>query len=194
MFLAYAPRGPGLRCAMFYFAAGDDLWGWLTGPNGRLLVAEYFQVAGFHALREPRYTAVDIAGLHCGWSEDRSICAELGRLQDEFVHEWLFYRSGRKARAQLAAYESSGLATGEVNVRFNRLGRLARTPPDWTYYSAAFEPAVLTWLGNRWSLDYRPPAVGVRRLDGSGVIEPNAERFERDTRKHGRHADELLGR
>lgn len=116
------------------------------------------------------------------------------RLQDEFVHEWLFYRSGRKARAQLATYESSGLATGEVNVRFDRLGRLARTPPDWTYCSAAFEPAVLTWLGNRWSLDYRPPAVGVRRRDGSGVIEPNAEHFERDTRKHGRHADELLGR
>jgi hypothetical protein len=28
VFIAYAPVDAGLCCAMFYFAAGDDLWGW----------------------------------------------------------------------------------------------------------------------------------------------------------------------
>ncbi|HYL25325.1 MAG TPA: hypothetical protein VEV21_13115 [Burkholderiales bacterium] len=169
VFVAYAPQGPGLRCAMFYVAAGDDLWGWFTGPQGTLLITDYFRVAGFHALREPRYAVVDIAGLHCGWAEDQAMCGELARLQEQFARDWLFYRSAKGARAELAAYERSGLATGEVNLRFARLASLARTAPDWTYCSAAFEPAVLNWLGERWPLDYRPAAVAVRLLDGAAA-------------------------
>ncbi|HET7362952.1 MAG TPA: hypothetical protein VFJ70_05180 [Burkholderiales bacterium] len=171
VFFAYAPQGPGLRCAMFYFAAGDDLWGWFTGPQGVLLVSDYFQVAGFHALRKPRYAAVDVAGLHCGWAEDRAMCADLARVQHEFVREWLSYRSARDARAELQAYERAGLATGEVNLRFARLAQFTRAGPDWTCSSAAFEPAVLNWLGGRWSLDYRPPAVAVRLLDGAAAAQ-----------------------
>lgn len=171
VFVAYAPQGPGLRCAMFYFAAGDDLWGWFTGVQGSVLVADYFRVAGFHALREPRFCAVDIAGLNGRWTEDRAICAELARLQEQFVRDWLFYRSARDAPSQLAAYERATLPVGEVNLRFERLGKLTRTLPDWTYCSAAFEPAVLNWLGSRWPLDYRPPAIAVRFLDGAAAAQ-----------------------
>ena len=32
VFLAYAPRGVGLRCAVAYFGAGRDAFGWFTGP------------------------------------------------------------------------------------------------------------------------------------------------------------------
>ena len=167
-FLAYAPEGPGLRCAMFYFAAGDDLWGWFTGPRGPLLVADYFRVAGFHALREPRYSAVDIAGLGA-WSDEPSMCRELSRLQSEFAREWLFYRSAREAPVELAHYHARGFATGEVNVRFPRLHRLARMQADWTYCSSGFESAVLRWLAYRWPLDYRPESVTVKALDGLAV-------------------------
>lgn len=158
LFLAYAPRGIGLRCALFYFAAGDDLWGWFTGPRGVALVSDYFRAAGFHAAGEPRYVSVDIAGLHLGWA-DPAICGELERLQDQFRRDWLFSRSMKDAPAELAAYEGAGLASGEINLRYERLARLARSPADWTYSSADFEPAVLAWLAARWPLDYRPASA-----------------------------------
>ncbi len=165
LFIAYAPQGPGLRCALLYFAAGEDLWGWLTGPQGELVVSDYFHVAGFHSLREPSYRAVDIAGLHSGWAPDPAMRAELARVQDQFVREWLVYRCAKEARAHLARYDEAGLATGEVNLRFDRLGTLSRSLPDWTYCSPGFEPAVLSWLSYRWPIDYRPASVAVRHLD-----------------------------
>jgi len=195
-FVAYAPQGPGLRCAMLYFAAGEDLWGWYIGPMGKLLVADYFQVAGFHALREPRYEAVDIAGMHGRWVENRAMCRELARMQEQFARDWLVYGSAGEARAELASYERAGLAAGEVNLRFARLAELSRTLPEWTYTSPAFEPAVLTWLAARWALDYRPAPVAVRQLNGgrSGVIEMNADRFERDARGKSQHTEQLSRR
>ena len=174
IFLAYAAQGPGLRCAMFYFAAGEDLFGWFTGPQGARLVADYFQVAGFHALREPRYAA-----------GNRAMCRGLARVQEQFVREWLFYRSAPDARSRLASYERTGLPAGEVNLRFARLAKLTRTLPEWTYESPAFEPAVLYWLAARWPLDYRPR---------SSVIEMDADRFQRDAGEHRQHAHELLRR
>jgi len=39
VFLAYAPRGAGLRCAAAYRAEGADAYGWFTGPRHDTSVA-----------------------------------------------------------------------------------------------------------------------------------------------------------
>src|SRR4051812_39294472 len=127
LFIAYAPQGPGLRCALLYFAAGEDLWGWLTGPQGELLVSDYFHVAGFHSLREPSYRAVDIAGLHSGWAPDPAMRAELARVQDQFAREWLVYRCAKEARAHLPRHVEAGLGTRGRKPRLPRAGTL--NPP-----------------------------------------------------------------
>ena len=33
VFIAYAPRGAGLRSALAYVSAGRDVYGWFTGPR-----------------------------------------------------------------------------------------------------------------------------------------------------------------
>jgi hypothetical protein len=156
VFFAYAPYDVGLRCALFYVATGDDLWGWFTGPQSGRLVADYFQLADFHSPREPRYVAVDVAGLHSGWTKDAAMCDELERLRDDFARDWLLYRSTAGAAARLVPYERAGLRTHELNLRFDRLGKLTRMHPDWIYCTAAFEPAAVTSLARYWPLDYRP--------------------------------------
>ncbi|HSJ96670.1 MAG TPA: hypothetical protein VLC53_06350, partial [Myxococcota bacterium] len=85
-------------------------------------------------------------------------CHELARLQDAFVAEWLFYPSEPGAAVQLARYAHDELATGEVNVRFERLAHFSKDQPNWTYYSPEFEDGVLKVLSRRWPLDFRPNA------------------------------------
>jgi len=157
IFLAYAPRGAGLRCALAYLESGADVYGWFTGPRHDSSIAScYFLLADFHASLPARYEAVDHADLHSSWSLDEARRHELARMQDAFAHEWLVYRDAAAAAAQLAAYHEAELAAGEVNLRFERLGKLSRLQPNWTFYSPRFERSVLRHLTARWPLEYRP--------------------------------------
>ena len=156
VFLAYAPRGEGLRCALAYLANGNDVYGWYTGPNGPdSLASLYFVLEDYHSKHEPRYAAAEALDLHAGWLLDGKRCHELAELQEAFVAEWLFYRSDPRAAKEVEAYDRAQLALGEVNVRFEKLNKFSRLQPNWTHYSPGFEHGVLRVLGKRWPLQCR---------------------------------------
>jgi hypothetical protein len=156
IFIAYAPRGAGLRCALAYLASERDVYGWYTGPRiDGGIAAEYFLAEDFHTTRPARDAAVDQADLHTGWALDEARRHELARMQEAFAHEWLVYRDDRRAAAELARYARAELAVGELNLRFERIARLSTLQPNWTYYSPRFERSVLRHLAKRWPLEYR---------------------------------------
>jgi hypothetical protein len=153
VFLAYAPRGPGLRCAVAYLRDGRDVYGWFTGLRGdAVLTSGYFLLEGFYANAPTRYEAVDPEDLHSDWSLGEARRHELARMQEAFSHEWLSYGD----EAETKAYDEAELGVGEVSVRYARLAKLSKLQPTWTYYSGGFERAVLNALAKRWPLDYSP--------------------------------------
>lgn len=157
IFIAYTPRGAGLRCALAYLASRRDVYGWYTGlRDDTSLAAQYFLVEDFYTTRPPRYAAVDHAELHSAWPLDEARRHELARMQEAFAREWLVYRDDPRAVAQLEAYAEAELAAGEVLLPFERLARLSTLQPNWTYYSPHFERSVLRYLAKRWPLEYRP--------------------------------------
>jgi hypothetical protein len=155
VFLAYAPRGAGLRCAIAYLASGHDAYGWFTGPCLDLSVASrYFLLENLYGATHARYEEVGETELHSIWSLEEARRHELARLQEAFRHEWLCYRGDPRSAADLAAYASAELAAGEVNVRFARLALFSKLQPNWTFYSPGFERTVLRHLAKRWPLEY----------------------------------------
>lgn len=155
VFLAYAPRGAGLRCALAYLGSRRDVYGWFTGPRHDASVAsQYFLLEDFYRPTATRYEAVDLEALHSSWSLDEARRHELAALQEAFAHEWLFYRGDPRAVAQLEAYAEAELAAGEVNLRFARLDKLSKLQPNWTFYSSGFERSVLRQLSRHWPLEY----------------------------------------
>lgn len=154
-FVCYAPRGAGLRCAVSYVDAGADVCGWYIGhtDDGDVKSA-YFLLEDYYTPLETRYVAVPDADLHSKWTGDEAMCHELPRLQDTLMHEWLFYKDEPGAALQLAQYAQGELATGEPAVRYERLARMSKDQPSWTYYSPQFEDGVLATLARHWPLDY----------------------------------------
>jgi len=151
VFLAYAPRGPGLRCALAYLKDGRDVYGWFTGlGSDGMRASRYFLLENFYANAPTRYEAIDPSALHASWSLEEGRRHELARVQEAFVREWLVCGD----EEEIKAYDAAELAVGEVNVRFERLAKFSRLQPNWTYYSAGFERAVLNALAKRWPLDY----------------------------------------
>jgi len=156
VFLAYAPRGPALRCAVAYLSSARDVYGWFTGPRLDAGVAScFFLMEDFHANAPVRYDSVPQEDLHSAWSLDEARRHELAAMQEAFTREWLFHRDDPHAARELAAYAEAELAAGEVNVRFERLGKFSTLQPNWTYYSPRFEHPVLRHLAKRWPLEYR---------------------------------------
>lgn len=156
LFVAYAPRGAGLRCALAYLGAARDVYGWFAGARADAsgVASQFFLIEDFYTNRPTRYHAVDQADLHSPWALDEARRHELARMQDAFAREWLVYRGDPRGAAELAAYREAELAAGELNVRFERLSRFSTLQPNWTYYSPHFERGVLRHLARRWPLDY----------------------------------------
>jgi hypothetical protein len=156
VFIAYAPRGAGLRCAVAYLAGARDAYGWFAGPrHDGSIAAAYFLLEDCFTNRETRYEAVEQTDLHRAWGLDEARRHELARLQEVFARAWLFYRDAPQAAAELQAYAEAELAAGELNVRFERLAKFSTQQPNWTYYSANFERPVLRSLIKHWPLEYR---------------------------------------
>ena len=156
IFIAYAPHGAGLRCAIAYLASERDAYGWYTGPRDDTSVAaRYFLLEDFYTNRPARDAAVDQAELHSAWALDEARRHELARMHELFVREWLFYPDDPRAAAEFRSYARAELAVGEVNLRFERISRLWILQPNWTYYSPRFERSVLRHLCRRWPLEYR---------------------------------------
>ena len=156
LFIAYAPRGAGLRCALAYLASEHDVYGWFTGPcaDGGI-AAEYFLLEDFYSNRPARYEAVESTALHSRWSLDEARRHELAAMQEAFAREWLVYRDDARAAAEVASYAKAELAAGEVGLRFERLAKLSTLQPNWTWYSPRCERSVLRHLAKRWPLEYR---------------------------------------
>ena len=154
--IAYAPRGPGLRCALAYLDAERDVYGWFTGPRPDLSLASvYFLFTDFFTPSPGAYDAVDETQLHSAWSLDEPRRHELAQLRELVAGEWLFYRNEPCAAAELEAYREAELAApAELNVRFKRLRRFSTLQPNWTYYSPRFHGSVLRQLARRWPLEY----------------------------------------
>jgi hypothetical protein len=156
IFIAYAPRGAGLRCALAYLATPRDVYGWFTGPDwSGALAAAFFLIEEFYTNRPARYEAVDAGELHGRWSLDEARRHEVAQMQEAFAHEWLIYRDDPRAARELEAYAEAELAAGEANLRFERLTKLSTLQPNWTYYSPRFERGVLRHLAKHWPLEYR---------------------------------------
>jgi hypothetical protein len=156
VFLAYAPRGVGLRCALAYLASDRDVYGWFTGPAHGERASLYFVVEDFYSKSGGRYVAAQTLDLHTGWILDEQRCHELAALQEAFVAEWLFQRDDPDATGELGAMRHAQLAASDVNVRYEKLGRFSKLQPNWTYYSKDFERPLLNFLAKRWPLEYRP--------------------------------------
>ena len=155
IFIAYAPRGAGLRCALAYLVAERDVYGWYTGPRLEgTLAGEFFALEDFYSKHAARYSAVQVSDLHSNWALEEARRHELAQMQEVFAREWLVYRDDPRAAVQLEAYAEAELAAGEVMLRFDRLAKLSKLQPNWTFYSAGLERSVLRHLANRWPLEY----------------------------------------
>jgi hypothetical protein len=165
-FLAYTPRGAGLRCAIVYLSSKADVYGWFIGPcPDQSIASGYFILQDLHTAGPYRYETVAEADLHSGWLLDESRRLELARAQEIFAAEWLVYPGDPRSEADREEYNRAELAVGEIKVRYDRLARFSKLQPTWTFYSPRFERTVLRRLAKHWPLEYRPETgeTGARR-------------------------------
>ena len=153
-YLAYAPRGGRLLCALFWFVQEDDVYGWFTGPRAQEHPARFFMLEDYYSSRETHCFLSARSDLYGDWMQasdrgesriDRPVpvpaelCPELDRLQDEFAREWLFYE---------------GWQGNAVNIRADKLDRLTAGRQAWSYYTPGADLRMVAYLSARWGLDY----------------------------------------
>src|SRR6266851_5682648 len=138
-FLAYAPRGAGLLCAVAYVSGEPDIVGWFVGAKGRSYPSAYFRVENFFSAEQKRFWATAGSDIYGGWRYDYArgdseldptepvdddLCHVLDRLEDVFVAEWLVFKG---------------------DLRFD---------VEKAVYSHGFNDEVLRYLIARWPLDH----------------------------------------
>jgi hypothetical protein len=168
-FLAYAPRGPGLMCAVVYFTLERDIYGWWTGFHDYRYMPAYFKLERFYAHENTVFLATEGSDLYGGWrydyggsapaldrpvAVDERIAHRLGQLQDLFFNEWLFAQGDPKAQGEVAAYTEGELALEDINIRPRRLNKLDHHGAVWIYRSPGLDGQVIDYLSARWPLDY----------------------------------------
>ena len=173
--LAYAPRGAGVLCAMFWFEELNDVFGWFTGARAHEHPAAFFMLGGYHSKRDPTcYRSVE-NDVYGGWlvalqAGERPIGPpsplpsplpdavghELERLQDAFVREWLIYDDAAADRSEIARLHDLGLPVLDLNIRPSKVTKLRTDAAVWTYSSPGADLNGARFLAARWPLDYRP--------------------------------------
>jgi len=168
-YLAYAPRGPGLECAVVYFAENDHVYGWWIGFKDYQYPSAFFMLENFFSVRDTVFLATEGADVYGGWryvysrkqprlAEPRpvqdAICHKLERLQDAFVNEWLWFRGASGSEGEARAYEQAELALQHVNLKHRHLSALRKDAPVWTAESHDLNLEVIEYLVARWPLDY----------------------------------------
>lgn len=166
---AYAPRGAGLLCAMFWFDQGHHVYGWFTGARGHELPAAFFMLENYRYHRETQFYRSAANDVYGDWLlvTDRGetkldpptplpepVIHELDRLQDAFVQEWLFYENDPGHADEVAGLRALELPVLAVNIRASRIGKLVTGAPIWTYTSPGADENVIAFLASRWPLDY----------------------------------------
>jgi len=168
-FLAYAPRGPGLLCAVAYLTLGDAVCGWWTGFHDYRYLPAYFKLERFYSAQDVCLLATEGSDLYGGWRYDYSrsqpalepplriqdeLVRPLAQLQELFFDEWLFDRSQPHVEEELVAYARGELAVQDVNIRHRRLNKLDPHGAVWLYRSHGLDGQVIDYLAARWPLDY----------------------------------------
>ncbi len=172
VFIAYAPFGVGVMCALFYFERANDVYGWWIGARDSEFHSAYFELEGFFTTKPTRFHATEGMDLYGGWKYlysarapaldkpvpiDDAAAHELDRMQGAFAAEWLVFEDDAHVAAEREAYGKMGLTLGHVAVRSKRLGKLDESQPLWLYRSHDFDPHVLDYLQSHWPLDFRSP-------------------------------------
>lgn len=168
-YIAYAPHGPGLECAVTYFVEGDDVYGWFIGFKDYAFPTAYFKLEDFFSTREAIFYATEGSDIYGGWRHiysrretkldkpvrvDDDVCHKLDQMQDAFANEWLWLRGDPDNEAEANAYEQAEIAVQDVNIRHRKLGRLNKTGPVWTFESHGLNLDIVEYLSTRWPLDY----------------------------------------
>lgn len=167
-FIAYVPRGVGLLCALVYTVRGNDVLGWWVGPVYGQYQASFFQLANYFSRTETAFYATRGSDLYGGWAcdydakspvldkpvaVDDALCHELEHMQFVFAREWLSFPGDEDAGEEASRYHEGELAHQDVNVKFQRLGKLDKHQPVWVYRSAGFDGNILRRLMRDWPLE-----------------------------------------
>lgn len=170
-FVAFAPYGVGVTCALFYFERGRDIYGWWIGARDSEYESAYFKLEDYFTRKVTQFYATQGADLYGGWRYVYSakhpaldkplpmddVAHELDRVQGIFAAEWLFFDHSTDAESDRVAYDRMGFPVRYVNIRVERLNRLQKDEPVWRYQSHDFDTAVLDCIVRHWPLDYGKP-------------------------------------
>lgn len=169
-FIAYAPRGAGLLCALFYMIEDRDVCGWWLGLEGSEFESAFFMLENYFSAHDGAFYVTRDSDVYDGWvfdyarrnpklprpvPVDDSICHELERLQFGFACEWLCFPEDAQAAAERAAYAADELAAQDINLRHKKLNKLDKSGPVWLYGSPHLDMNIIERLARDWPLDYR---------------------------------------
>ncbi len=175
--LAYAPRGAGVLCAMFWIVEENDVYGWFTGAKGYEHPARFFMLEDYYATRDTRCFISEEDDLYGQWLQatktglsriDRPVpvpeelCPELDRMQDAFVKEWLWFENDPRQAEEASTLRQNKLPVLTLNIRASRLNKLLRDGPVWDFWTPGADRHIPLYLSQRWLLDYA--------FDRSGVV------------------------
>lgn len=169
--VACAPRGAPLLCAAFWFVQGNDVYGWFTGARADRYPASFFVLEDYYSRHESVFYRSAQDDVHGDWlvvTTDEelpsgpppvltaALGAELERLQDAFVREWLLYRDDPAHAQEVDELRARDLPLRDANLRPKKLARLTQGTPAWTFSTPGADLNVTAFLGRRWLLDYAP--------------------------------------
>ena len=168
-YLAYTPRGAGVLCALFYYAADNHVFGWYTGSQEGEFPATFFMLEDFYSPQQTFFYRSQEDDVYGTWLkhtpggdlpvEGRELvpdaaCHELERLQSAFIREWLFYADDDAAEKDCVEYRNQGLPVQAVNIRSRKLNKLDKNDLVWTYATATVDMNVISFLMRHWPLDH----------------------------------------
>ena len=168
-YLACAPRGAHLLCAVVLFAVEKCVYGWYTGAQGPVFPAAFFVLEDYYSVRETVFYRSLQDDVYDGWAivnpaaelkidqpvpVPEPLCHELEHMQNVFAQEWLFYADDPASWAEMENYREDELAVGPVNIKARKLNKLEQRDTVWTYATPGLDLNVIDFLKNSWSLDY----------------------------------------
>lgn len=171
-FIAYAPYGAGVMCALVYIERGNDIYGWWIGARDAEFHSAYFRLAEYFTAMPTRFYATEGMDLYGGWKYlypardpalDKAVpvndaaAHELHRVQGMFAAEWLVFEDDPHIESEREAYGKMGLILGHAAVRSRRIGKLDLSQAVWVHRSHDFDLHVLDTLQRDWPLDFRSP-------------------------------------
>ncbi len=165
-YLAYAPRGVGLLCAVACFTVEENVYGWYVGASGNEYASAFFLLERFYSRHATAFHHTSGDDLYGAWVTDfpplqqplegsplpEALSHELGRAQN--AQHWLVYRNDPGAEPEIAACRAAELPLGTVGVRNARLNQFDRSDAVWTHSTARFDLHVLDYLKDNWPLDF----------------------------------------